>query len=69
MVRSRRSLKKASVPVFGIDTTSSLEPLWISSYEPFHGVNKKDLGFQVILKVAAEEEKKDEEKKDEAKGK
>jgi hypothetical protein len=40
----------------------ALEPLWISSYEPFHGVNKKDLGFQVILKVAAEEEKKEEAK-------
>jgi hypothetical protein len=37
----------------------ALEPLWISSREPFHGVNKKDLGFQIILKVAADEEKKD----------
>jgi hypothetical protein len=37
----------------------ALDPLWISYYEPFHGVNKKDFGFQVILKVASEEEKKD----------
>jgi hypothetical protein len=40
----------------------ALEPLWISSYEPFHGVPKKDLGFQVILKVTPEEEKKEEAK-------
>jgi hypothetical protein len=32
----------------------ALEPLWISSTEPFHGIAKKDLGFQVILKVVAE---------------
>jgi hypothetical protein len=32
----------------------ALEPLWISSREPFHGISKKDLGFQVILKVVAE---------------
>jgi hypothetical protein len=37
----------------------ALEPLWISAHEPFHGINKKDLGFQVTLKVAAEEDKKD----------
>ncbi len=32
----------------------ALDPLWISVYEPFHGVAKKDFGFQVILKVSAE---------------
>jgi hypothetical protein len=32
----------------------ALDPLWISYWEPFHGAAKKDLGFQVILKVAAE---------------
>jgi hypothetical protein len=37
----------------------ALDPLWISSREPFHGIAKKDLGFQVTLKVAADEEKKD----------
>lgn len=30
----------------------ALDPLWISYWEPFHGANKKDFGFQVILKVA-----------------
>jgi hypothetical protein len=30
-----------------------LDPLWISAKEPFHGAAKKDLGFQVTLKVAA----------------
>ena len=29
----------------------ALDPLWISYWEPFHGAIKKDLGFQVILKV------------------
>jgi hypothetical protein len=33
----------------------ALDPLWISSREPFKGANKKDLGFQVIVRVAAEE--------------
>ncbi|MCI0461823.1 MAG: hypothetical protein L0Z62_33145 [Gemmataceae bacterium] len=32
----------------------ALDPLWISYWEPFHGANKRDFGFQVILKVAAE---------------
>jgi hypothetical protein len=39
----------------------ALDPLWISYWEPFHGAIKKDFGFQVILKVSAEE-KKDEKK-------
>lgn len=30
----------------------ALDPLWISYWEPFHGANKKDFGFQVTLKVA-----------------
>ncbi|WP_371357819.1 hypothetical protein, partial [Salmonella sp. M127] len=29
---------------------------WIGKREPFHGAEKKDLGFQVILKVVAEED-------------
>jgi hypothetical protein len=32
----------------------ALDPLWISYWEPFHGANKKDFGFQVVLRVAAE---------------
>jgi hypothetical protein len=29
----------------------ALDPLWISSWEPFHGAIKKDFGFQVTLRV------------------
>lgn len=32
----------------------ALDPLWISAWEPFHGAAKKDFGFQVTIKVAAE---------------
>ena len=32
----------------------ALDPLWISAFEPFHGAQKKDFGFQVIVKVSAE---------------
>jgi len=32
----------------------ALDPLWISYWEPFHGAQKKDFGFQVTIKVAAD---------------
>jgi hypothetical protein len=32
----------------------ALDPLWISYWEPFHGVKKDTFGFQVMLKVAPE---------------
>jgi hypothetical protein len=32
----------------------ALDPLWISAWEPFHGANKKDFGFQVVIRVVAE---------------
>jgi hypothetical protein len=32
----------------------ALDPLWISYWEPFHGANKKDFGFQVVLKLSAD---------------
>lgn len=32
----------------------ALDPLWISYWEPFHGIVKKDFGFQVTIRVAAE---------------
>jgi hypothetical protein len=32
----------------------ALDPLWISYWEPFHGVVKKDFGFQVTLRVVPE---------------
>ena len=34
----------------------ALDPLWISYWEPFHGANKKDFGFQVTMKVAQDTE-------------
>jgi hypothetical protein len=38
----------------------ALDPAWISYGEPFHGVVKKDFGFQVIMKVAPAPEETDE---------
>jgi hypothetical protein len=32
----------------------ALDPLWISAKEPFHGAAKKDLGFQVVIRVTPE---------------
>jgi hypothetical protein len=40
---------KAATAEFAPDP--ALDPLWISYWEPFHGANKKDFGFQVVLKV------------------
>lgn len=34
----------------------ALDPLWISYWEPFHGVKKDTFGFQVVLKVAPDSE-------------
>ena len=63
MPRAGLSAKAPSVE-FAPDP--AIDPLWISSKEPFHGAAKKDFGFQVTIKVAAEEVK--EEKKEEKKG-
>jgi len=30
----------------------ALDPLWISYWEPFHGIGKKDFGYQVTIHVA-----------------
>ncbi|MCS6850097.1 MAG: hypothetical protein NZ700_02875 [Gemmataceae bacterium] len=32
----------------------ALDPLWISNWEPFKGASKKDFGFQVTVRVAAD---------------
>ena len=32
----------------------ALDPLWISYWEPFHGANKKDFGFQITIRVLPE---------------
>jgi hypothetical protein len=29
----------------------ALDPLWISYFDPFHGIKKEQFGFQVIIKV------------------
>jgi hypothetical protein len=41
---------KAATAEFAPDP--AIDPLWMSYWEPFHGANKKDFGFQVTLKVA-----------------
>jgi hypothetical protein len=45
-------LCKAASAEFAPDP--ALDPLWISYWEPFHGANKKDFGFQITIKVAPE---------------
>jgi hypothetical protein len=32
----------------------AVDPLWISYWEPFHGANKKDFGFQVVIRLTVE---------------
>jgi hypothetical protein len=41
----------------------ALDPLWISYWEPFHGVKKDTFGFQVLLKVAQDTDEGNGEKK------
>jgi hypothetical protein len=43
---------KASSAEFAPDP--ALDPLWISYWEPFHGANKKDFGFQVVIRAVPE---------------
>jgi hypothetical protein len=45
----------------------ALDPLWISYREPFHGIGKKDFGFQITLKVAEDTSKGNGDKKEEKK--
>jgi hypothetical protein len=54
MASNARNLKlcKAASAEFAPDP--ALDPLWISYWEPFHGANKKDFGFQITIKVAPE---------------
>jgi hypothetical protein len=49
---SKKLLGKAASAEFAPDP--ALDPLWISAFEPFHGAQKKDFGFQVIVRVAPE---------------
>jgi hypothetical protein len=48
----RKLCGKAASAEFAPDP--ALDPLWISAFEPFHGAAKKDFGFQVIVRVAAD---------------
>lgn len=61
-----RCLLPCKAPSAEFAPDPALNPLWISSKEPFRGAAKKDFGFQVTVKVAddtdAEEEKKDDKK-------
>jgi hypothetical protein len=41
----------------------ALDPLWISYWEPFHGVKKDTFGFQVTIKVSADTDDGTAEKK------
>ena len=36
----------------------ALDPLWLGSRESFHGAVKKDFGFQVILRIAPDPERR-----------
>jgi hypothetical protein len=45
----------------------ALDPLWISYWEPFHGIKKDTFGFQVTIKVAPDTEGGNGEKKEEKK--
>jgi hypothetical protein len=42
----------------------SLDPLWLSYWEPFHGVKKETFGFQVTIKVAPDTDEPTAEKKE-----
>ena len=47
----------------------ALNPLWISTKEPFRGAAKKDFGFQVTVKVADDTENGDDKNGDDKKDK
>lgn len=53
-------LAKAASAEFAPDP--ALDPLWISYWEPFHGAGKKDFGFQVTIKVVADDSNGDKTK-------
>jgi hypothetical protein len=57
------ALGKASAAEFAPDP--ALDPLWLSYWEPFHGAQKKDFGFQVTIKVAADDSANESKKTDE----
>ena len=50
-----KSILPSKAPSAEFAPDPALDPLWISMREPFHGAKKGDLGFQVTIKVAADE--------------
>jgi hypothetical protein len=50
-----KSLLPCKAPSAEFAPDPALDPLWISHKEPFHGAKKTDLGFQVVLKVTAQD--------------
>ena len=40
----------------------AFDPLWISYWEPFHGVGKKDFGYQLTMKILPDTSNGDEKK-------
>jgi hypothetical protein len=50
-----RSVLPCKAPSAEFAPDPALDPLWISAKEPFHGAAKKDLGFQVVIKVTPAE--------------
>jgi antitoxin (DNA-binding transcriptional repressor) of toxin-antitoxin stability system len=50
-----RSVLPCKAPSAEFAPDPALDPFWISAREPFHGAVKKDLGFQVVIKVASAE--------------
>jgi hypothetical protein len=46
-----KSLFPCKAPSAEFAPDPALDPIWISSKEPFHGAKKADLGFQVIVRV------------------
>jgi hypothetical protein len=49
-----KSILPCKAPSAEFAPDPALDPIWISAKEPFHGANKKDLGFQVTIKVSPE---------------
>lgn len=43
----------------------AIDALWLSYHEPFHGIAKKDFGFQITIKVAEDTDEAPAEKKPE----
>jgi hypothetical protein len=54
LTQPSRSLMPCQAASAEVAPDPALDPLWICYWESFHGAAKKDFGFQVTLKVAAD---------------